>query len=83
MSVVTELREAQKLYEDAGVDGSEGARMMKVAADEIELLQREVKPREFWVVNYDGTAWGTKEQADYWAEQHESFVHHVQQISEY
>ena len=39
MSILTELRTAQKLYENAGVDGSEGARMMKVAADEIERLR--------------------------------------------
>jgi len=41
MSIILELREAQKLYEDAGVDGSEGARMMRASADEIERLTQE------------------------------------------
>ena len=42
MSIILELREAQKLYEDAGVDGSEGARMMRASADEIDRLCDEV-----------------------------------------
>lgn len=38
--ILADLREAQALYERAGVDGADGARMMKVAADEIERLNR-------------------------------------------
>ena len=41
--IFTELRAAQELYEDAGVDGVEGARMMKVAADKIEGLDADLR----------------------------------------
>ena len=37
--LISDLRRTQKLYEKAGVDGSNGALQAKAAADEIERLQ--------------------------------------------
>ena len=37
--LVSDLRRTQKLYERAGVDGSNGALQAKAAADEIERLR--------------------------------------------
>ncbi|MBB95600.1 MAG: hypothetical protein CML68_13545 [Rhodobacteraceae bacterium] len=58
--IVERLRETQKLYEAAGVDGAEGALQAKEAADEIERLRAALEELEdeettaYWAGYEDG-----------------------------
>ena len=62
--IVDELREAHELYAAAGIEGSEGARMMAVAANEIERLRKALYYADEgcnYTHLYDETNYNTKE----------------------